>query len=79
MSDTHVTLTWKPGMSDQPGNSYWRERLSTVDLLIKMGCFVKKENLVPVWKAADLNSLVQGGQLYRYFPFSKASLDHNLI
>ena len=26
------------------GNPYRRERLSTVDLHIKMGCFVKKEN-----------------------------------
>jgi hypothetical protein len=30
-------------------------RLSTVDLLIMIGCFVKKENLVSVLKAADLN------------------------
>jgi hypothetical protein len=30
-------------------------RLSTVDLLITVGCFVKKENLVSVSKAADLN------------------------
>ncbi len=27
----------------------------TVDLLITKGCFVKKENLASVWKAADLN------------------------
>ncbi len=39
----------------QAGNSYWRRRLSTADLLIKIGYFVKKENLVSVWKAADLN------------------------
>ncbi len=25
-----------------PGNPYWRGRLSTVDLLIKVACFVKK-------------------------------------
>jgi hypothetical protein len=55
-----------------PGNSYWRERLSTVDLLIKIGCFVKKKKIVSVRKAADLKYLVQGGQ--PYFPFSKASL-----
>ncbi len=39
-------------------------RLSTVDLLIKMGCFVNKENLVSVLKAADINLLVEGGQPY---------------
>jgi len=27
-----------------PGKSYWRGRLSTVDLLIKVACFVKKAN-----------------------------------
>jgi hypothetical protein len=25
-----------------PRKPYWRERISTVDLLIKIGCFVKK-------------------------------------
>jgi hypothetical protein len=29
--------------------------LSTVDLLIEIGCFLTKENIVQVWKAADLN------------------------
>jgi len=29
--------------------------LSTVDLLIKIGCYVKMENTVPVRKGADLN------------------------
>ena len=38
---------------EQPGKPFWRGRLSTVDL-IKIRCFVKKENLVSVWKAADL-------------------------
>ncbi len=49
---------------DTVENSYCRGRVRTVDLLIKIGCFIKKKNLVSVWKAADLNSLVQGGQLY---------------
>ncbi len=40
--------------SPSSGNPCWRGRLSTVDLLIKMGCFVKKENIALVWKAADL-------------------------
>jgi hypothetical protein len=36
-----------------------------VDLLIKIGCFVKKKNkIVSVLKAADPNSLAQGGQPY---------------
>ncbi len=51
-----------------------RKGSGTVDLLIKIGCFVKKENLVSVWKAPDLNLWVQGGQPYWYLPFSKASL-----
>jgi hypothetical protein len=38
-----------------PGNTYWRGRLSTVDLLIKVACFVKKINNVNKSKAADQN------------------------
>ncbi len=57
-----------------PGNSYWRGRLSTVDLLIKRSYFIKKEKIVSVWKAADLNWLAQGGQQYWNFPFSRASM-----
>jgi hypothetical protein len=38
----------------------------TVDLLIKIGCLVKKgkKSILKVLKAADLNYLGQGGQLY---------------
>ena len=43
----------------------WRRLPNTVDLLIKVACVVK---------GADLNQLVQGGQLYWDFPFSKGSL-----
>jgi hypothetical protein len=32
----------------QPGNSYRRGRLSTVDLLDKIACFVKKTNIFSV-------------------------------
>ena len=46
------------------GNPYWSGRFSTVDLLIKIGCFVKIKNIVSVWKATDLSYLVQGGQTY---------------
>jgi hypothetical protein len=28
---------------DKPGNPYLRGRLSTIDLLIKIGCFVKQK------------------------------------
>jgi hypothetical protein len=38
--------------------------LSTIHLHIKIGFFVQKENIVSLWKPADLNYLIQGGQLY---------------
>ncbi len=56
------------------GNTNWGGKLSTIDLLIKEACFVKKENIIFTIKQADLNWLVQGGQLYWTFPFSKTSL-----
>jgi hypothetical protein len=49
--------------TQQARNSYRRGRLSTVDLLIKIGSFVERKNIVSVLKTADLNLLVQGGQL----------------
>jgi hypothetical protein len=61
-----------------PGNTIWRGRLNTVDLLIKVTCFVKKRKIIfSIVKAVDPNWLVQGqgGQLYRALPFSKTSLD----
>ncbi len=57
-----------------PGSANWGGRLSTVDLLIKAACFVKKVNNIFKEKGADLNLLVHGGQLYWAFPFSKTSL-----
>jgi len=56
---------WKPN---------WRGRIGTVGLLIDKGCFVKKKNIVSIWKVFDMNYLVQGGQQYWSFPFSKISL-----
>ncbi len=47
----------------KPRNPYWRGRLSTVDLLIKIG-FKKKKFIVSVWKVADLNWVILGGQPY---------------
>jgi len=40
------------------------EELSTVDLLIKVPCFVTDEIMFAVSKGIDLNWLVQGGQPY---------------
>jgi hypothetical protein len=48
--------------------------LSTVDLLIKVACFVNKVRNIFTMKGANINWLVQGGQLYRAFLFSKTSL-----
>ncbi len=55
-------------------NTNWRERLSTVELLIREAWFVTKVNNIFSIKWADLNWLVQGGQLYWAFPFRKSSL-----
>jgi len=46
-----------------------------VDILIMVTCFVKNVNNIFNVKWADLNKLVQEGQLYWAFPFSKSSLD----
>jgi len=58
------------------GNTCWRGRLSTADLLDKIACFVKKEKVLT---AADLNYSVQGVQPYLSFPFSKDSLDKTSV
>ncbi len=47
--------------------------LSTIDLFIKLACFVKGK-YTSLLKTAGLNYLAQGGQLYCSFPFSKDSL-----
>ncbi len=46
------------------GNINIRGRLSTVDLLIKVASFVKKQIIFTFSKIADVNWLVQGGQPY---------------
>ncbi len=43
------------------GNTNYRGRLSTTDLLIKVACFVKKVNDIFNVKRADPNKLVHGG------------------
>jgi len=45
------------------------ERFCTIDHL-KVTRFLKKNTMFEVSKTADLNSLVQGGELYRAFPYS---------
>jgi hypothetical protein len=41
----------------------------------KVPCFAKKgKQSLQYFKGADLNELVQGGQLYRAFPFSEGSM-----
>ena len=47
-------------------------RLSTVDLLIKVDCFIKK--VYNSFNITNLNRLLLGGQLYWAFPLSKTSL-----
>ncbi len=51
-------------MSVLPGNTYRREKLSTIDLLLKVACFVKVLTMFTILKATHLNRLVLGGQLY---------------
>ncbi len=41
-----------------------KERLSTVDLLSRVACIVKKVKIFSVKEGTDLDWLVQGGQLY---------------
>jgi hypothetical protein len=38
-----------------PGKPYFGGRLSTVDLLIKIACFVKEKKYFLVLKAVDMN------------------------
>jgi hypothetical protein len=45
----------KAGISiGEAGNTYWRGRLSTVDLLVKVACFVEQQIINLMSKAADL-------------------------
>jgi hypothetical protein len=61
------------------GNTILRGRFSTIDLLIKVACFVKN-NICSIKRSwSGLNSLVQGGQLYWAFPFSNSSLVRPIV
>ncbi len=46
-----------PNILVLPGNTYWRARHSTVDLLLKVACFVKRSIKFSIEKEADLNLL----------------------
>ncbi len=52
-------LSW---MEVVAGNTNWKGRLSTVDLLTKVACFVEKVIMFALEKGAELNELVR--QLY---------------
>jgi hypothetical protein len=62
--------------NDWTGNPYWWGRLSALDVLVKIGCFVKKKYIASAWKEADLNQLVQGGQPHWSFSFSKDTMKY---
>ncbi len=54
------------------GKGLAREPLLKIDHTVKIACLVKKKKkYFPVFKTTDLYQLVQGGQLYCSFPFSK--------
>ncbi len=66
---------WRSLWLDSAGNANWGGRLSTADLLIKVDCFIKKiHNLFNIERNWS-KLVIQGGQLYWAFPFSKTSLD----
>ncbi len=62
------------GLIVAAGNPNRRGRLSTVDLLVKVACFVTRVNNIFNITSNWSNELVQGGQPYRVFPLIKASL-----
>jgi len=57
-----ATETAGAEMTVEAGKTNCRGRLSTVDLLIGVACFVKKMNSISNEKAIVLNWLEQGGQ-----------------
>jgi hypothetical protein len=68
-------LKLKVNFNSEARNTNKRGRLSTLDLLIKVACFVKKINIM--FNAQRLSKLGnKGGQWYSVFPFSKASMSN---
>jgi hypothetical protein len=57
-------MTYYSKLNAGPGNAISKGRLCTIDLLIQVACFVKNIKIVLIQKAADLNCLAHGGQLY---------------
>jgi hypothetical protein len=62
-------------MNEKAGKTNIGKRLSTLDPLIKIVCFAKKEIIFSLQRGADLNLSVQGGHCTEPFPFSKTSLE----
>ncbi len=50
--------------SVKAGNPYWRGSLSTVNLLFKITCFLRRKNIFFVFRAARLKYFVKGGGPY---------------
>ncbi len=61
------------------GNPHYNGRLSTLDLLIKITCLVKKKKIFFSIKTAVPNYFMKGSQLNWYFPFSKDSVNLSLV
>ncbi len=57
------------------GKTNWRENLSTIDLLFKVARLVKSKQCFQYQKQL----IVQGGQSYWTFPFSKGSLQKDAL
>jgi hypothetical protein len=53
--DLDICGSFESQILSKPGNANWGGRLSTVDLLIKVACFVKEVNNIFDIKRADLN------------------------
>ncbi len=66
-----ATETAGAEMTVEAGKTNCRGRLSTVDLLIGVTCFVKKINNISSEKTIVLSWLKWGGQQYLAFPLSR--------
>ncbi len=72
-STRNRTSSWSgQNLSPSTGKPYWRERISTVDLLV----LTSLDQLLFKLKLyiSIFTKQVKGGQLYSAFPFSKSSL-----
>jgi hypothetical protein len=53
--DLDIWGSFESQILSKPGNTNWVGRISTVDLLIKLACFVNEVNNIFDIKRADLN------------------------